>query len=103
MLVLKGFITCIFNYWSFLLRHPHGILGHCAQNHHGRAIFFCFLLAPVLCLPAFFVFEIQDISEHNNTMYQLDASEDSKLYRLDDSYLIIVSYFYKYLFYSYLF
>ncbi|KAL7050508.1 hypothetical protein ACKWTF_004103 [Chironomus riparius] len=77
-------LTVTLAVWRYIaIKHPHGVLGYCAQNHHGRAIFFCFLLAPVLCLPAFFVFDIQDISEHNKTMYQLDASEDSKLYRIN--------------------
>jgi thyrotropin-releasing hormone receptor len=58
------------------------MFGYVAQNHHARAIFACFVLAPILCLPTFFVFEIKSKKEGDMDLYFLDANEDSELYRL---------------------
>ncbi|KAG5677483.1 hypothetical protein PVAND_007241 [Polypedilum vanderplanki] len=77
-------LTVTLAIWRYIaIKHPHGIIGSVAQNHHGRAIFACFILAPVLCLPTFFVFEINYKMDHGSAikLYFLDANEDSKLYR----------------------
>jgi hypothetical protein len=51
-----------------------------AQNHHARAIFFSFILSPVLCFPTFFVFDVKQMGKDSD-QYYVDANAESELYR----------------------
>ncbi|CRL00191.1 CLUMA_CG013465, isoform A [Clunio marinus] len=70
--------------WRYIaIKHPHGSLGFCIQNHYAAAILFAFILSPILCFPTFFVFGIKKIEDDNEFIYHLDANEDSELFRIN--------------------
>lgn len=74
-------LTVTLAVWRYIaIKHPHGSLGFCAQNHHAAAILFSFILSPILCLPSFFVFYIKEIEKSDPIKYHLDANADSKLF-----------------------
>lgn len=66
---------------NFYYRHPHGKLGVMAQTHHRRAVLFSFLVSPIVCLPSFFVFSINELKEDSKVIYHVGANEESALYR----------------------
>lgn len=82
---VKGFSTfsC---FVSFIFRHPHGKLASFVLSHCGSAILLAFVLSPILCLPTYFLFGINEafivnaknVSVH---IYHVNVNEGTALYR----------------------
>lgn len=78
-------------FFSILLfsrhRHPHGRFASCILSHCGVAIFLSFVMSPILCLPTYFVFRINERIIHSDkinqtkTIYHVNTKEDTMLYR----------------------
>lgn len=55
------------------------------MSHCKEAILLCFFVAPILCLPTYFVFRINEkLIEENHAqvaLYHLDASAETVIYR----------------------
>ncbi|CAO1348407.1 unnamed protein product [Diamesa serratosioi] len=77
-------LTVTLAVWRYIaVKHPHGRLGVMAQTHHRRAVLFSFLVAPIVCLPSFFVFSINELDEDSKVIYHVGANEESALYRVN--------------------
>ncbi|CAO1302249.1 unnamed protein product [Diamesa hyperborea] len=77
-------LTVTLAVWRYIaVKHPHGKLGVMAQTHHRRAVLFSFLVSPIVCLPSFFVFSINELKEDSKVIYHVGANEESALYRVN--------------------
>ncbi|XP_055626466.1 G-protein coupled receptor dmsr-1 [Toxorhynchites rutilus septentrionalis] len=79
-------LTVMLAVWRYIaIKHPHGALAVNVQSNYSYAILLCFVLAPILCMPTYFVFTIRQTSvfEHgaNVMLYHLDADENTSVYR----------------------
>ncbi|XP_055381765.1 G-protein coupled receptor dmsr-1 isoform X2 [Condylostylus longicornis] len=61
----------------FFCRHPHGKISTFVLSHCSEAIIFSFVIAPILCLPTFFVFKVKQLGDET---YQVDAQTNTELY-----------------------
>lgn len=70
---------------TLIHRHPHGSLALFAQSNYSYAILFCYVLAPILCMPTYFVFTIRQTRVYKDDapvmLYHLDADENTSVYR----------------------
>lgn len=76
----------VFSLFFCIRRHPHGRLASCVLSHCGAAILLSFALSPILCLPTYFVFRINEkyVLTDNHTkvpIYHVNTKEDTTLYR----------------------
>ncbi|XP_058464988.1 G-protein coupled receptor dmsr-1 [Malaya genurostris] len=72
--------------WRYIaIKCSHGSLALYAQTNYTYAILFCYILAPILCMPTYFVFTIRQtrVFEHDThvMLYHLDADENTSVYR----------------------
>ncbi|XP_053685341.1 G-protein coupled receptor dmsr-1 [Sabethes cyaneus] len=79
-------LTVTLAVWRYIaIKRPHSSLALYAQTNYSYAILFCYMLAPILCMPTYFVFTIRqtNVFEHDThvTLYHLDADENTSLYR----------------------
>ncbi|XP_055528418.1 G-protein coupled receptor dmsr-1 [Wyeomyia smithii] len=79
-------LTVTLAVWRYIaIKRPHSSLALYAQTNYSYAILLCYLLAPILCMPTYFVFTIRQTSvfEHDThmTLYHLGADENTSLYR----------------------
>ncbi|XP_065075073.1 G-protein coupled receptor dmsr-1 [Ochlerotatus camptorhynchus] len=79
-------LTVMLAVWRYIaIKHPHGSLAIYAQSNYSYAILFCYILAPILCMPTYFVFTVRQTRVFRNDahvmMYHLDADENTSLYR----------------------
>ncbi|EJY57495.1 AAEL017313-PA, partial [Aedes aegypti] len=79
-------LTVMLAVWRYIaIKHPHGSLAVYAQSNYSYAILFCYILAPILCMPTYFVFTIRQthVFEHDAhvLLYHLDADENTSVYR----------------------
>ncbi|XP_031640943.1 sex peptide receptor [Contarinia nasturtii] len=82
-------LTVILALWRYIaIKHPHGRLASCVLSHCGAAILLSFLLAPILCLPTYFVFRINEKVIFSDkitkvTVYHVDTKQDTILYSIN--------------------
>ncbi|XP_062708674.1 G-protein coupled receptor dmsr-1 [Aedes albopictus] len=79
-------LTVMLAVWRYIaIKHPHGSLAIYAQSNYSYAILLCYILAPILCMPTYFVFTIRQthVFEHDAhvLLYHLDADENTSVYR----------------------
>uniref|UniRef100_A0A182FEC0 G-protein coupled receptors family 1 profile domain-containing protein n=2 Tax=Anopheles albimanus TaxID=7167 RepID=A0A182FEC0_ANOAL len=79
-------LTVTLAIWRYIaIKHPHGSLAIYAQSNYGQAIALCYLLAPILCFPTYFVFTIRQTlvfeGDTQLVLYHLDADENTIVYR----------------------
>ncbi|XP_050089980.1 G-protein coupled receptor dmsr-1 [Anopheles aquasalis] len=79
-------LTVTLAIWRYIaIKHPHGSLAIYAQSNYGQAIALCYLLAPILCFPTYFVFTIRQTlvfeGDTHLVLYHLDADENTIVYR----------------------
>ncbi|XP_058832964.1 G-protein coupled receptor dmsr-1 [Topomyia yanbarensis] len=79
-------LTVTLAVWRYIaIKRPHGSLALYAQTNYTYAILFCYILAPILCMPTYFVFTIRQtpVFEHDAyvMLYHLDADENTSVYR----------------------
>lgn len=76
--------NCFYNsqYFQFH-RHPHGKFATHLLSHCGEAILVSFVISPILCMPTYFVFQVNEKfnNDTDSMNYILDAEEDTWLYR----------------------
>uniref|UniRef100_A0A182PTL8 G-protein coupled receptors family 1 profile domain-containing protein n=1 Tax=Anopheles epiroticus TaxID=199890 RepID=A0A182PTL8_9DIPT len=79
-------LTVTLAIWRYIaIKHPHGSLAIYAQSNYGQAIALCYILAPILCFPTYFVFTIRQtfVFEGDTQMilFHVDADENTIVYR----------------------
>ncbi|XP_039431555.1 G-protein coupled receptor dmsr-1 [Culex pipiens pallens] len=79
-------LTVLLAVWRYIaIKHPHGSLALFAQSNYSYAILFCYVLAPILCMPTYFVFTIRQTRVYKDDapvmLYHLDADENTSVYR----------------------
>ncbi|XP_058059043.1 G-protein coupled receptor dmsr-1 [Anopheles bellator] len=79
-------LTVTLAIWRYIaIKHPHGSLAIYAQSNYGQAIALCYILAPILCFPTYFVFTIRQTlvleGDTHLVLYHLDADENTIIYR----------------------
>ncbi|KAG4066995.1 hypothetical protein HA402_007743 [Bradysia odoriphaga] len=77
-------LTVTLAVWRYVaIKHPHGKFATHLLSHCGEAILVSFVISPILCMPTYFVFKVNE--KFNNATYTmtylLDAEEDTWLYR----------------------
>uniref|UniRef100_A0A182MGQ5 G-protein coupled receptors family 1 profile domain-containing protein n=1 Tax=Anopheles culicifacies TaxID=139723 RepID=A0A182MGQ5_9DIPT len=79
-------LTVTLAIWRYIaIKHPHGSLAIYAQSNYGQAIALCYILAPILCFPTYFVFTIRQTfvfeGDTQLILFHLDADESTIVYR----------------------
>ncbi|KFB46914.1 AGAP004829-PA-like protein [Anopheles sinensis] len=79
-------LTVTLAIWRYIaIKHPHGSLAIYAQSNYGQAIALCYILAPILCFPTYFVFTIRQTfvfeGDTQLVLYHLDTDESAIVYR----------------------
>ncbi|XP_037046567.1 sex peptide receptor isoform X2 [Bradysia coprophila] len=79
-------LTVTLAVWRYVaIKHPHGKFATHLLSHCGEAILVSFVISPILCMPTYFVFKVNE--KFNNATYSmtylLDAEEDTWLYSVN--------------------
>ncbi|KAJ6644548.1 G-protein coupled receptor dmsr-1 [Pseudolycoriella hygida] len=79
-------LTVTLAVWRYVaIKHPHGKFATHLLSHCGEAILVSFVISPILCMPTYFVFQVNE--QFNNDTdsidFILDAEEDTWLYSVN--------------------
>ncbi|ALC41748.1 CG13229, partial [Drosophila busckii] len=81
-------LTVTLAVWRYVaIRHPNGSCANFLLAHSNEAIIFPFIIAPILCLPTYFVFKVRETHEfttrEHEAMYHVYFDKDSMLFRFN--------------------
>ncbi|KAH8416153.1 hypothetical protein KR222_009405 [Zaprionus bogoriensis] len=81
-------LTVTLAVWRYVaIRHPNGSCANFLLAHSREAIIFPFIISPILCLPTYFVFKVQETlnisTREHEPMYHVYGDTKSTLYRFN--------------------